>query len=97
MKEDLNFSKKRVYSKPVVKETLRKKTLIKIFWLKFAAVRSPSALYVNIDEVSISQNTKLLLVQKGISSMFQNIWFLGSISLIWAIISTSYCFATILS
>ena len=83
----------------MVKETLRKEAWRKIFWLEFAAVWSPFTLYVNIDEVSISRNTKLnyFWSQKGISSKFQNIWFSGSTSLIWAITSTGDWFATILS
>ena len=89
MKEQLNFSFKKVSSRVIIEDQQRVYLLKIIFCFEFANLLKRNLVIVNIDEVLFSNSTKTNCSWglKGSSTIVHNISFKGSQSLIGAITS----------
>ena len=89
LKYELNYSFKRVSSKPTNLDLQKLLKLRKIFALKFLEIADEDTLIINVDESTISRTCKLCYSwsKKGKTSEFKNTIFQGSLSMILAVTS----------
>ena len=96
LKKMFNLSYKKGSPRPQNMNTQRQENLWKLFWREVVNMMKSDTLIINIDEVSISYRTKFNYswLQKGKSDELLNMWYKGSKTMIMAISSTGYWFAS---
>ena len=89
LKKNLNFSFKRVSSRPVLKDFSKIDALKWLFAVEITNIIDNSKILVNIDEVTFGRSTKsnYSWTKRGANWSSSNISFSSSLSLIWAITS----------
>ena len=89
MKKKVNLSYKEVKSRPISINMNKIKMIRNLFAVKFTQFISKDTLLINIDESSINRNTKLQYSWefKGVPIESQNSLFVGSVSMVMAILS----------